>query len=376
MSSASAVHLGPGKQPPLGVLATSAVNGLGLSSHQSWAFWRAQGKEISATPFICENGQQAPMVPLRTLNPKSWGERRLIPLVTEALEALLPEMEQLPRGARIAVILCLGERFVNGAPSYFAAQRRGLEAALAQWMSRHGLTHTLSTVARGHAAFAFALAEATAVLGRRQADAVLVGGADTYYDPVVVDELGAQRRLFDGKNVEAMIGGEGAAFALMIQGTSVRASRPAPAFIESVATDQEPNTLLSAAPCLGEGLTRVLRQVSDRLKRERRKLDWLITDVNHEPYRAQELQLAFPRAMAPGGLDTAGRTYQEVTSPEMRSDFPARRFGDLGAATLPTFLALAWESFSRRSVEARTCLLVAGSPQGDRGAILVTAGAG
>jgi 3-oxoacyl-[acyl-carrier-protein] synthase I len=202
-----------------------------------------------------------------------------------------------------------------------------------------------------------------------------VGGVDTYYAPDVVDELLEQERLFDGKNLDSFIPGEGAAFLVLTRPRlAQRHGLPTLARVEAVATGQEPGAMFAEAPCTGNGLAQAMRTALSGLPASKRRLEWLLGDLTNESYRTQEFQLAAPRAVAPGGLDSAGRDFQPVAAEEVQMDFLPMRFGDLGAATMPTGMVLAAQSFVRGSPAARPCLVIGSSVGKDRGAILLSPG--
>ena len=66
-----------------------------------------------------------------------------------------------------------------------------------------------------------------------------------------------------------------------------------------------------------------------------------------------------------------------VGSVEIRGGAPATRetadvrLGDLGAASMPTAVAIACEGFRRGAPRAATCLITGSSPYEDRGALLL-----
>ncbi len=124
--------------------------------------------------------------------------------------------------------------------------------------------------------------------------------------------------------------------------------------------------------CTGTGLAQAMRHALSGLPASGRRLEWLLGDVTNETYRTQEFQLALPRAIAPGGLDSGGRDYQSIAADELQMDFLPMRFGDLGAATMPTGVVLAAQALVRGSPSPRSCLVTGSSVGGDRGAVLVS----
>ena len=362
-----------GRPGDIGLCATGAFNGLAFDSHQTWAFWHAEAVGVTESPFRCANGTRATMVCARTLSPKLHGADRLAALIDGALGQLRPALGMLGPGARGAMWLGLPERYEGRAAPEHAAELRRLERQAAAWCDEHAGGAKVTLVPRGHASCALALVEACTELAAGRLEAAIVGGADTYHAPEVVEELLAQERLFDGKNVDSLIPGEGAAF-LLLAGSRVarRAGLPMLASVDAAATGREPGAMLAEAPCTGAGLALAMRTAALRLPATGRRLTWLLGDLTNETYRATELQLALPRAVAPGGLDSGGREYQPIAAEEVAMDFLPLRFGDLGAATLPTGAVVASQAFVRGATAATSCLLVASSVGPDRGAALVS----
>ena len=201
---------------------------------------------------------------------------------------------------------------------------------------------------------------------------MLVGGVESFHDPTAVELLLEEERLFDGTDPTVPIPGEAAAILLVARGELARSMRlPSMARVDSVAIDAEAPATAEQPP-VGLALSRVLRALTQRLKKERRVLDWVLADVTAEEWRTREWTLAFPRSLGPGGLDTAGADYFAIAAPRLQLDLLPSQFGDLGAATLPTAAILACEAFRRRGTSARTAILSGASGGSMRGAVLLS----
>lgn len=343
------------------VVATAAWNGLAFNPHQIWASRRAELTAFAETPFRCTNGERATMAQIRTLPPRSYGLDRMSVIGRRLIDELLPMLRKVPSGSRLALALCLSDRFAGrGKAKRFSVERAAMEKALVDRLEQHGWAPLLHTEARGHASLAFAMIEADAALASGAVDLAIVGGVETYYDPDVIDELLQQQRLFDGENLDGFIPGEGGAFFLLARPELARRANWEPvARVESAVTAQEPASMFSDAPCQAIGLSRALGAVADRLRKEKRLIDWWLGDLTNENYRVHEWQLALPRA-------SAGVSGQNSTM-----EFLPVLLGDLGAATMPTGVAIAAEGFLRRDPDAKNCLIVGSSTNADRGAVLL-----
>jgi 3-oxoacyl-[acyl-carrier-protein] synthase I len=342
------------------VCATAALNGLAFSPYQTWAFRRAELTAFAETPFLCANGARAIMAQVRTLDPRMQGGGRLALLTSSCIAQLGPALGTAPPDTPVGVVLCLPERMADGCPQWCAAQRRAVEDTVREELGARGLRPALVTVARGHASLAYAMLEAGGALAGGRAQAVLVGGVDTAFDPPVVQGLLEAQRLFDGENLDSIIPGEGAAFALLAQpGFAHRCRWPTLAVLEGAATSREPATMSNDLPCLGLGLSRPAVAMTERLRQEKRTLDWWLSDMTAEDLRVQEFQLAWPRA-ARGAMP-----------PSSLVELLYEHLGDLGAAVMPTALAIAVEGFRRGDPLAATCLITGSSVTEDRGVVLV-----
>jgi 3-oxoacyl-[acyl-carrier-protein] synthase-1 len=343
------------------ICATAAWNGLAFNPYQTWACRRAELTAFAETPFRCINGQRATMAQIRTLPPRSHGLQRMQRIAGRLVDELLPKLATLPTSSRLAVVLCLSERFDRSSSSKnFSQQRSALETTLADRFKQQGFSPLMQTQARGHASLAFALIEAGSALASGAVEAALVGGIETYYDPEVVEELLEQERLFDGENLDSFIPGEGGAFFLLARPDVARRFHwEQVARVEAAATDQEPASMFSQAPCQGLGLSRAMGAIADRARDEKRLIDWWLSDLTNESYRVHEWQLALPRASA------------GVCGERSRMEFLPVLLGDLGAATMPTAVAIAVEGFLRRDPDAKTCLVAGSSTGQDRGALLL-----
>lgn len=373
--AARTVQLGGSRGDVPVVLATSAVNGLGYDAHQTWAFWRADGNPLTGTPFRLHTGERATMAIVRSVDPRSFGVERMCTLLQAALMHLEAPLAALGVGGRAEIFLATCEHVAESGDPYFGRWRRRLEGTAASWLQHHGQAPSVRLFPRGHAGLAHAILDAASGLSDGSIDLAIVGGVDSYYDPLRFDILEEQERIFDLSRTDSFIPGEGAALLVLARESFARpAQTGALARVEMASVAEEPAPMLGELPCTGQGLTQALRGVTKALKAQGRTIEWMLGDLTNEEYRARELVLAFPRAINPGGLDTGGRDYREVVAPTFRGDQLPEGFGDLGAATMPTAAVLAVEAFTRGDPAARNCLISGSSTGRDRGVIFLRSG--
>jgi 3-oxoacyl-[acyl-carrier-protein] synthase-1 len=349
-------------QPAPVICGTTAWNGLGFNPHQIWAFRRAELTAMSETPFRLENGSRASMVPIRTLPPRSFGLARMEPVVRALLLPHLEKLAAVTPNAQIPVVLCVAERLADTESGQAPAERMRLESQVSALVQAAGLRPALFSVTRGNASLASAMAEMGGLVAAGRYEAAIVGGIDTWYDPAAIEALQRNRRIFDGENLDSFIPGEGGAFFLLSRrNVARRGGWPVLARVNGASMATEPQPMEGEGPVAAAGLTSAVRVLCDQLEAEKRKLDWWLSDLTQESYRIHEFQLTFPR-VSPSFPPQGDRVFEAL--PPL--------LGDLGAATMPTALAIATEAFVRGDPAASTCLITGSSVGPDRGAVLLS----
>ena len=362
---ATLTRFGAGATPGVTLVGAGAINGLAFNPWQLWSFLRAELTAFTASPFRGASGERLTMATLRTLHPQSVGVERLVPIGLRLLDEALPWIASMDPAQRVALVLCLPSRMADGGGRTWPQQRRILERELAAHLAaalhlRGSPDPAVRALPCGHASLAFAMEELGPAMERGLVDVALVLGLDTPHDPAWVEDLIAQRRVFDADSLEAPIMGEGGALLVMATREAARRNGwPRLADLTASATAREAATVDNDVPILGLALSRCAVAATDALEAAGRTLDWWISDLTPEPDRVQEFQLAWPRA-------AARRMPTDATL-----DFLAPQLGDLGAATMPTAVALALEGLSRGAPRADTCLVTGSSPTGERGVALI-----
>jgi len=218
------------------------------------------------------------------------------------------------------------------------------------------------TVAAGAGGAAFVMPEHLDALQTGQIDALIFGGVHSDYDPSVIAALEAQGRLYTPNNLDALIPGETAAFALSMRPDFARRASLEPwACLHGVGSGFEqarPDNEHSAYEA--KGLTLAVRAATQELVSENRRAGWALTDLTFAMRRIYEWQSMLMRS--PDIFDT----------PYM-IDSPAQRIGHLGAAALPLHMALAAVAYRRNYAPDPLVVAFAGSDSGERGALLMGA---
>ncbi|MEM9189081.1 MAG: hypothetical protein AAGF12_07885 [Myxococcota bacterium] len=345
-------HYGGRYGPAPVVCHIGAWNGLGESAYQTWAFHRAEMLAFSETPFRMPEGERVTMAPIATLPPQARAEPRCFTMLTRLLDPLLLQIAGRFPAQRVGVALAVDERFAR-----LSGHAERLLSFVREQCRERELDPLIELVPASHAGGVRAL-EWAAVGLRHQLDVAVVGGVSSSYDPDIVAELTNEARLHDGKNPGRFIPGEGGAFfTLTTRATARTLHWPVLLQVEGVSSTTDPSPGAFGA---GLGLTRALRPFVDRLAQERRQVARWWSDMTNEHFRTYEFQLTYPRVAS-------------MLHADARVEYLARYLGDLGAASIPTALAVMAEGMRRADPGPSAALLTASSPGPERGAVLVSA---
>ncbi len=158
----------------------------------------------------------------------------------------------------------------------------------------------------------------------------VVGGIDSFHDPILLSQLGAQERLLTDGVQDGMIPGEGAAMLICVDAGSAASMNLQPiALINAVAVADEPGHLTSDDPCMGDGSTEVL---AGALK-DCEAVNQVYLSFNGEHIWAQEWSIAFLR-------------HSDSFVQGHGVHHPAEHFGDSGAASGAMMTALSAFAFA------------------------------
>lgn len=357
------------------VVSVGARTSMGLDARQTGLFLRTGMPSVRTAPLVDPEGGEVTMGFDPTLDPYLVGEARAAELARAALSEVARPLFGFGRQLRVKVVLCLDEpRQLPGGFTMSADATGLLGSLLAPTVRQHFGEPTIEVCARGAAGGARPLASALAELERNTYDAILFGGVHTDYDPVTISWLQQTGRLYSASNIDAVLPGECAAFALIAQRTFgarvPRSPSREPDALEPRRAALEPMARVHAIDIGWEeagpfndksafgasGLTDVVRGAARGLPSEM-KVGWGIADHAFELFRIYEWQSMITRTQA-------------VWGPPMTHDAPAQRMGHLGGAALPLELVVASEALSRGYAPSPLGICFAGSDSGERGAIL------
>ena len=201
---------------------------------------------------------------------------------------------------------------------------------------------------QGRAAGIAAFEAGQALISSGAADAVLIGGVDSYLDFMQLALLDQQQRLLSAATMDGFVPGEGAAFFILSRGQNNKVILGPPG------QALEPGHIYSQETCLGDGLSSAIRTALNGIKQP---VKTIFSSFNGEHANGKEWGIALSR-----------------NSQEIAEDFamvhPADGYGDLGAATVPTLMILAYLDLLREHY-ASPLLIWSASDFAERGAIMM-----
>ncbi|RFU48310.1 hypothetical protein [Paraburkholderia sp. DHOC27] len=208
----------------------------------------------------------------------------------------------------------------------------------------------------GHASGGAALLQAAVYLQTNSSGYAIVVGVDTYINRDTLAWLDTNRQLHATYNAWGFIPGAAAGACLVCHPNHVpRTRRPALAIVEQVAFGTEAVPIKSAGVCLGRAITGIVDALAGSGV-VNPVFDSLYCDLNGEAYRSDELGFMLSRCSSrfrePGAFHA-----------------PADCWGDVGAASIPLFIALAIHAAESGYSAGPTSLHLAGSEAGLRSGV-------
>lgn len=203
---------------------------------------------------------------------------------------------------------------------------------------------------RGRAGAIEALALAEKLIFERGFTEVIIGGVDSYQLPTRLRALEENDRLAGETSLDGFTPGEGACFLLLSKNKKHARYKNTCLFASQIAN--EPGHLYSNAEYSGEGLAMAVNEAMQNSQSN--AVTNVFVSANGERYWAKELGTSLIRN-------------QHKLTDEYQVLHPAEYYGDLGAASAATLLALAAHS----RLPGQTHMICASSDSALRGAVLL-----
>lgn len=312
------------------ITASGAVCAIGLSVEQIWAAARAGISRHASSPMhdeaflpitmaLLPDDVLPPLPPALESVPFSHGQQRCLRL---ALKPLCDAFAAAPQAAPVPLFVGLPE---PRAQAKAVAEKAWLDHLIG--LSGCGIDPALSQVyPTGRSAGFAALSAALAYLAQGRGRTAVVGGVDSFLDPVRLAELVAEERVLGERRMDGFVPGEGAAFVVLTNAPALNGADST--IVQALGMANDPGHRYSPAPSKGEGLADAIEMMRTQLGAPRAAAEVIFAGLNGEGDGAKEWGVAQLR-------------HRDVINPEAMLEHPADRFGDLGAAVGAMLLALA-----------------------------------
>jgi 3-oxoacyl-[acyl-carrier-protein] synthase-1 len=304
--------------PPLAVLGSGLVCGVGLTAAESCAAIRCGLNNFQETRFIGRAGDW--IVGSAVTLEEPWrGLPKLARMATRAVADCLAAAAPVPPD-RVPVLLAIAEPERPGRPE--ALDRLVFE--LMEEMLGHKLHPHSRVVPQGRIGGAVALLGARRLLLEARHPRVVVAGVDSLLSGPALAAWEAADRLLTRDNSNGFIPGEAAGAVLLGPHTE---EAGAALLLRGLGFAVEPAPLGSGRPMRAEGLVQAIRAALADADMPLHACDARITDASGEQYRFREAALALTRLLR---------------DRKPRFDFwhTADCIGEVGAATVPAMLAV------------------------------------
>ena len=338
------------------VVATGASTPVGLCAPMTAASVRAGICRHALHPTMLDGaGDPVRAAFAAFLDPDLTAPARALALAVPALQETLEPLEALGR-----VPLSLAVGLPEERPGWAHTDSNTVMRALTGVLLRSARPEAVTSVPRGHASAFVALELALRDLDAGRTQACVIGGVDTYLDPMTLDWLDQSRRLSTARHRSAFVPGEAASFFVVTTAATARAWRlPELATIRSVATTREQSPFGSNRVITGEALTAAIAGATQPLRLPHEKIATTYCDLNGERHRTDEFLYVPLRLHAP---------FIDANAYES----PADAWGDVGAASGPLYMALAVASAERGYARGPHVLAWTSSDGGTRAAATLT----
>lgn len=334
--------------PAFTVSKVGMCSAVGLNAASSCAAIRVGITGFDDTAFLFDGDfLQGAEVPLE----KPWrGREKLLRMAGLALRECT---EHLPpaRLREIPLLLVVAEKDRPGRLS------RLDDSLLRELMDRCGgpFHPDSQVIANGRVGGVEAIDLASRLLARSRCGSCLIVGVDSFLNAATLGAYHARARLLTPRNSDGFIPGEAAAAVLL----ETAQSRDLCDFaVRGWGFAREEAGIESELPLRGEGLATAIRESLSRGGTDYHSIDYRICDANGEQYPFKEAALAMARTL-------------RVRKEHFDLWHAADCIGEVGAATVPCALAIAWHAAEKRYAPGPGILLHVGNTDGQRAAVVL-----
>lgn len=337
--------------PALTVLSVGMVSGVGLTAPAACAAIRCAIDNFQEIRFIDSGGEWIVgcSVPLE----QAWrGRTKLLKMLVLAVQECGSQVRQLDF-RRVPLLLCLAE---PERPGRLADLDNSL---LTDLQTESGLSfHPHSQViAEGRVSGIEALRQARHLIEKENVSQVMIAGVDSFLVAATLKAYEEQEKLLTSQNSDGFLPGE-AAGAILVGYPLSKKAEPQLSCV-GLGMGIEPAFEGSELPLRADGLVEAIRGALGEVGCDLGVIDFRITDAAGGQYNFKEAALALTRLL---------RKRKE----KFDIWHPADCIGEVGAATVPIIIIVAWFACRKGYAEGPKILGHVGNDQGKRGAWILS----
>lgn len=343
---------------PVHVAGVGARTPVGFEAASSAAAVRAGLTAAKRHPCLVDvRGDMMPAALDAALQPHLLGAPRQLAMLEPALrEAAAPLRVARDRPLRTALLIGLPEMRPGQSERDVAAVLDGVRS-----LDLPGRARDIDVFPLGHAAGLIAVAKGASAIASGALDACVVGGVDSYLHPLTMEWLDANRQLIGSVSRSGFVPGEGAGACLLVSDELKEAlDCVALLRVRGVAVGRETALIKTQDMCFGVGLASTVREAVRGLRLPEERIGYTICDQNGERYRGEEW--GFMCLRSDGCFDDPTNYLA-----------PSECWGDVGAASGPLFVMLAWQAHARGYAPAAITAVCTGSEGGQRAVVVLDA---
>lgn len=347
---------------PAVIAATCVLCAGGRGTEQVWATTRAGVSRIGNSHVMDKNldAIQMGLVPESALPPlppdiDALGlpsrARRMLRLATPVLQAVAAEAGDGPH------IVFTGLPQIDPAEAPWLANFHKLLGPFAGVPINLAASRVVPT---GRAAALMAIEAGIKALEHGQAQAVIVGGVDSFLDLKLLTELDAEGRILGPRVMDGFIPGEGAAFLVLKPQAQAPAGAGPPIVALAATSMPDPGHRYGSEPAKGEGLSKTIELLRASLASPSPPVNTTFAGFNGENFDAKSWGVARLR-------------HTDFFTPAMSMQHPASSIGDTGAACGAIMSSLAANALARGD-RVGPALVWAASDRESRACALISTG--
>lgn len=339
----AAIHIvGAGVATPAGSLAAStAAHFAGVSRFREHHFMVDKNGEPMVVAFAADLAHESDI------------DARILALMSSAIREAMSPLAKVRGGYRIAAVLAFpSDRVITRLPE----QWRDIITSTVTKDGLYSEIHRIEAimVSEGHSIGAAAINLAATMLVEGDADFCLVGGADSYAEPEVLEYLDAKNNLFSCQSRWGFVPGEGSGFLLLTTQSHIELNiaQSKGLILKSAFVDEETGRKVATGKGLSEAINTAIADYTSS------KVDQVYVDLNGEAWRADDFGFATCRM-------------RQQLSDYWHFRTTCDTWGDIGVATLVTEVAIACQAAATGFASGPLVLVLGSDEGGGRGAAVL-----